>query len=99
MEALKKQGRILLFFCDESNREVRRIRINNNFKSQIQSIEKILQEVSPWTMEEFGKAKETLYEQYPAGEDLWKAVSSISEIICKIMPIKTKKHCKKYSVF
>lgn len=57
MEALKKQGRILLFFCDESNREVRRIRINNNFKSQIQSIEKILQEVSPWTMEELVKPR------------------------------------------
>lgn len=74
LKVLKKQDRILLFFCDESNREVRRIRINNNFKSQIQSIEKILQEVSPWTMEEFDKAKETLYEQYPAGEDLWKAL-------------------------
>lgn len=75
LEALINQDNIKLFFCDEFNKEVRRIRIDNNFKEDATSILNILQKSEAWSMKEFDEVKEQLYEQFPTNHDLWRALS------------------------
>ena len=78
LRALKTQDDIKILFFNERHENVRKIRINNNMKSDIEKIEKYLQESTPWSMQDFDLTKEKLYEQYPTGMDLWKAIDKIN---------------------
>lgn len=74
LHALQQQDNIYLIFYDEKNKESRRIRIKNQFKQDVQQFTNILKTTEPWSMEDFDRAKEQLYANFPTGMDLWRAI-------------------------
>lgn len=74
LQALQNQDNIKLLFYNERNQEARRIRINNRLRQDVQTLTKRLEAAKPWSMKEFDRAKEVLYQNFPTGMDLWKAI-------------------------
>lgn len=78
LDALSRQDNISLLFCNEQNEVVRRICVKNSIKNDVKEMIKIFKKANPWASEEFDRAKEKLYRQFPSPEDLWKALNKNS---------------------
>lgn len=68
---LANQDRIMLFFYRGHERK-RNIQVENQLKDGFKSFMIELLKYSPWSTEDFDKAKEKLYADFPKPVDLWR---------------------------
>lgn len=71
IDTLKNQDTIKLLFFNENNEEARQIQINNTIRDDITEIAMRLSSIKEWSMNDFDRAKEKLYEIYPTPLHLW----------------------------
>jgi len=70
-DVLKKQEYIDIMFFDEKNENARNIRINNQLQNEITEYNMRVASIKPWSMNQFDKAKQKMFEKYLRPTDLW----------------------------
>jgi len=74
LETLAVQDQLVFVFYGDKQRSERKLAIQNSLKVFAQDALQELQATVPWSMKDFDKAKDALYDRYPTGEDLWQAL-------------------------
>ena len=71
LEILAAQDRIMFLIYDGTSFDpARTVQIANPFADSIAQMRRVMQDVAPWTMEEFADAREELYAAYPTPQEL-----------------------------
>ena len=71
LEILAAQERIVFLIYDGTSFDPQRtVQIANPFADSIAQMRRVMQDVVPWTMEEFADAREELYAVYPTPQEL-----------------------------
>lgn len=71
LEILAAQERIVFLIYDGTSFDPQRtVQIANPFADSIAQMRRVMQDVAPWTMEEFADAREDLYAAYPTPQEL-----------------------------
>ena len=71
LEILAAQNRIVFLVYDGTSFDPdRTVQLANPLADNIAQMRRVMQDVPPWTMEEFADARERLYEAYPTPQDL-----------------------------
>ena len=71
LEILAGQSRLVFLIYDGTSLDPERtVQIANPMSESVGQMRRVMQDIAPWTMEEFADAREQLYEAYPTPQDL-----------------------------
>lgn len=78
LKLLTKQQNLYFMIHDEDNNSIRNIAMNNSLCQAFKKFENVIKSQSfKWSMNDFDKAKERLYQIYPTPVDLWNNLDNI----------------------
>lgn len=72
---LTRQDNIPFIFYDSQGNECRKIGIKNNLKETFQEYIAQIDKLQPWSMQDFDKARNTVYAEFPSPMSLWQSFS------------------------
>ncbi len=75
LRTLAGQDQVAFVFYGDKQRSERKLVIRNRLNVFAQDALATLESATPWSMQEFDKARDALYKRYPTPETLWQALA------------------------